>query len=71
MHTEPRAARVFLLASLSPRPGDRCRYHARTNVSKIHYQNTASIRDVCCDRDLTAGQTPQRDLRIRTGYWKH
>ena len=26
MHTEPRAARLFLLASLSPRPGDRCRY---------------------------------------------
>ena len=28
MHTEPRAARAFLLASQSPRPGDRCRYHA-------------------------------------------
>ena len=26
MHTEPRAARFFLLASRSPRPGDRCRY---------------------------------------------
>ena len=26
MHTEPRAARLFLLARLSPRPGDRCRY---------------------------------------------
>ena len=23
LHTEPRAARVFLLASLSPRPGER------------------------------------------------
>ena len=28
LHTEPRAARLFLLASLSPRPGERCRYHA-------------------------------------------
>ena len=28
MHTEPRAARVFLLACRSPRPGERCRYHA-------------------------------------------
>ena len=28
LHTEPRAARHFLLASLSPRPGERCRYHA-------------------------------------------
>ena len=28
LHTEPREARVFLLASLSPRPGERCRYHA-------------------------------------------
>ena len=26
MHTEPRAARLFLLASRSPRPGDRWRY---------------------------------------------
>lgn len=26
MHTEPRAARVFLLARLSPRPGDCGRY---------------------------------------------
>ena len=26
LHTEPRAARLFLLASLSPRPGERCRY---------------------------------------------
>ena len=29
MHTEPRAARFFLLASRSPRPGDRCRYPAK------------------------------------------
>ena len=29
MHTEPRAARLFLLASRSPRPGDRCRYLAQ------------------------------------------
>ena len=29
MHTEPRAARLSLLASRSPRPGDRCRYHAQ------------------------------------------
>ena len=29
LHTEPRAARVFLLACLSPRPGERCRYHSR------------------------------------------
>ena len=28
MHTEPRVARLFLLARLSPRPGDRCRYHS-------------------------------------------
>ena len=28
LHTEPRAARVFLLACLSPRPGERCRYPA-------------------------------------------
>ena len=28
LHTEPRAARVFLLASRSPRPGERCRYHS-------------------------------------------
>jgi hypothetical protein len=26
LHTEPRAARFFLLASRSPRPGERCRY---------------------------------------------
>ena len=28
LHTEPRAARGFLLASRSPRPGERCRYTA-------------------------------------------
>ena len=28
LHTEPRAARLFLLACLSPRPGERCRYAA-------------------------------------------
>ena len=28
LHTEPRAARLFLLASPSPRPGERCRYPA-------------------------------------------
>ena len=28
LHTEPRVARVFLLACLSPRPGERCRYAA-------------------------------------------
>ena len=31
LHTEPRAARLFLLASLSPRPGERCRYPAQWN----------------------------------------
>ena len=31
LHTEPRAARVFLLASRSPRPGERCRYPAQSN----------------------------------------
>ena len=30
LHTEPRAARLFLLACLSPRPGERCRYPAKT-----------------------------------------
>ena len=34
LHTEPRAARLFLLACLSPRPGERCRYHARANLSQ-------------------------------------
>ena len=29
LHTEPRAARLFLLASLSPRPGERWRYRSR------------------------------------------
>ena len=35
MHTEPRAARVFQLASLSPRPGERCRYPAKRGVSIV------------------------------------
>ena len=35
MHTEPRAARLFLLARLSPRPGDRCRYTADTIESHL------------------------------------
>ena len=34
MHTEPRAARLFLLASRSPRPGDRCRYPAKHETKK-------------------------------------
>ena len=29
LHTEPRAARLFLLARYSPRPGERCRYSAK------------------------------------------
>ena len=32
LHTEPRAARVFLLASLSPRPGERCRYPTQSDT---------------------------------------
>ena len=35
MHTEPRAARVFLLARLSPRPGDRCRYTASNRTDLL------------------------------------
>ena len=39
MHTEPRAARLFLLASRSPRPGDRCRYHAQSiDMPESHQQ---------------------------------
>ena len=33
MHTEPRAARLFLLARPSPRPGNRCRYPAMARFS--------------------------------------
>ena len=29
LHTEPRAARLFLLVRFSPRPGERCRYPAK------------------------------------------
>ena len=32
LHTEPRAARLFLLGSRSPRPGERCRYPAKTQT---------------------------------------
>ena len=45
MHTEPRAARIFLLASRSPRPGDRCRYPAQPinkNPSNLNYMSPAS-----------------------------
>ena len=35
LHTEPRAARLFLLARLSPRPGERCRYPARASVATV------------------------------------
>ena len=36
LHTEPRAARFFLLASLSPRPGDRCRYPTKMKTTFKH-----------------------------------
>ena len=35
MHTEPRAARLFLLACLSPRPGDRGRYPAKLMTDSV------------------------------------
>ena len=32
LHTESRAARLFLLARLSPRPGERCRYPTQSEI---------------------------------------
>ena len=37
LHTEPRAARLFLLARLSPRPGERCRYPAKTQMNTPYF----------------------------------
>ena len=34
LHTEPRAASFFLLACLSPRPGERCRYRAQRGLPR-------------------------------------
>ena len=33
LHTEPRAARLYLLACRSPRPGERCRYPTTLQVA--------------------------------------
>ena len=65
MHTEPRAARLFLLASRSPRPGDRCRYHACES-------STHGTRSLKPDQDTIDGGakyciTIDSENRNRTG----
>ena len=53
MHTEPRAARVFLLASRSPRPGDRCRYPALLN---LHHATMTNNEDCTIDQLASDGR---------------
>ena len=63
LHTEPRAARVYLLASRSPRPGERCRYQANT-FRAIQELNTDPR---AMPQNLNPFQPPKSDLNQTVG----
>ena len=55
MHTEPRAARLSLLASRSPRPGDRCRYPPRALMNeKTRLERQQRYLAICRERGWLA-----------------
>ena len=64
LHTEPRAARLFLLARCSPRPGERCRYPAQKPTWKflIRRPNNWALRS---DKMAFPPQISKR-FRLRT-----
>ena len=59
MHTEPQVAWLFLLASRSPRPGDRCRYHFSYSLRMVGCSISAvRARDMLVRRDSSLARCP-------------